>query len=1420
MLIIPLLSKGRVSLALFLLFILSTGFSSVSRAQEVPGGKGDHVFSQTLKELMTSTEPSALAPTKLVTEGRLDASANIMRAMYRIDSRLSAGFSGTAAQIAGAFLQENHAQFGLDQALNDLEIISTVSTAFTDHTTYQQVYEGIPVYGRFVKVNMNKQGEVTMVLNGYSPGLRLPLANDLSPSISETDAVERARQYLDLGIEDAGDFQLMVYPSSTPRLVWRLVAWTTSPALELEFLIDARDGSFVGVYPLSTHAHEVEIDESAVYEDGVRRVSPASGLSLHGHDHSAHGHDHSFHAHIRQSVGTGLVFDPDPLTSSGNSYGAPFVDNDDTDILEVNQERKLVELLDISQGGDGLYRLEGPHVRIVGESSTGAPIYTPPSENSPDGFRYSRGNSFFESVNAYYHIDRSQRYLQTLDIGRDIQNVPVRVNPHGMGQLDNSSYFSLQNYIAFGLGGVDDGEDALVILHEYGHALLHGSAPGLLSDSEGQALHEGWADYWAGSYARSLVDENQSPRQDWISLFKWDSGDGAIWSGRELTFAGKYPDDVFCDNESFLCDIYTDGLFWASTLMEIYDALGRYETDRLSLASHIYLSAPVSFQDAAQAIVQADADINDGQNIDFLISLFDSRGLISASTFGPVVVHDPLVTTEQLGGTVPVVVEATGISSPITEVFAVYTHPGGITDTLALEAMGTNTYSAQLPLPETPGEVSYYIGVSDELGLFVRDPAGFTSSLHRFQVGPDDDPPVITHNQVDSISLIAWPAQVIASVTDNLGVEDVTVEYFIDNPFGVRIAEGAFSLESSGGDNFSGIFPTPVEELLPGSTVFYRIVSTDASQASNEAFVPETGYLGFNIVIANGLFRSYDFESQLPDFSSTGTWAQGRPEFGVRVAHSGDLVWATTPAGAYPDVAQQSELELPAMNLAGIEQAYLVFWHWYDTEHAGDAVPGGDESAVLWDAGNVKISEDDGVSWAVVSPQGGYNGQIASGRGNPLEGEPGFGGFSFGWRQAIVPIPTGGMVNVRFDFGSDSGTEGDQASHAGWYIDDVQILTELQPDTDAPRVTSTNIGSGTISRGPGESLPHPTIVLLDDTGIESVFVDYTWNRFENENEQSSFRLAMDSTRLDVFSGEFPVSGASTQIGDIITYSYRVSDFDGNTVVYPENPSDAFVVEYRLIEEKSLLADAVPSGLWEAGADTLVLQRRDTHNPVSSLVFGPIELPSNADQIALSLQSTYEIIGSHGGNIKIALDEASEWQVIEPEEGYNGVLRDDDTVPSSMRAQPVFRGIRRNVVQSTFMLEEFAGNTVWIRADFAAGSELSSSENWKIEDIQIRYSTLRPENGGFSVPRDFTLYANFPDPFSSTTTLSYTIESPSPVRLEVYDVLGRHIETLVQGDQDAGTYSLVYDATQLSSGLYFLRLETNQGQKIEKMLVSK
>ena len=701
------LLKGVLLATLALLYAPDLMQLDVLGQVRTKGGQQEHKR-ELIQNLLATQHVANTFKTQHVEGGRIDTEYNIMRSMYRINTSNSGITPSAPLLSAEAFLSEYANTLGIDSDLAELKVVSNRSTTYSHHITFQQFYKDLPVYQRFLKVNLNKAGEVTMVTNGYAPGLGDEPVFDTVPSVTAEAALQRVDLALEQNVAQNLPAELVVLPSVPARLVWKLVVWTNDPALELELLVDAKNGEIVHARHTSTHAHSMDFDV------GVEETEPVL--------ESIMSDQHEGVLSVGKATGTGLVFDTDPLTTAGRFYGAPFVDNNDNDIAEVNQERILVDLLDISQGSDGLYRLIGPHVQIVGETSSGVQNYTPPAENDASGFQYTRSNDFFEAVNVYYHIDKSQRYLQSLDIGRDIQNVSIEINPHGLGSEDNSRYYSIRNFIAFGEGGVDDAEDAHVIWHEYGHALLQGSAPNLLSSSEGEALHEGWSDYWAASYARRIAESSGGMRDDWPRLFKWDSGDGAIWSGREVVFSGKYPEDVFCDDGGFLCDIYSDGIFWATTLMEIYDEFGAEVTDRLALASHIYLSHPVTLRDAAEAMLQADLDLHNGSHYNTLVQLFINRGLVTSASQGPVVLHTPLTIVEQLGGEVPISVEALPVSSPVEQVFVVYTHPGEAADTLFLQASGDDIYSGMLPLPSTPGEVSYYIGATDQFGLSVKLP--------------------------------------------------------------------------------------------------------------------------------------------------------------------------------------------------------------------------------------------------------------------------------------------------------------------------------------------------------------------------------------------------------------------------------------------------------------------------------------------------------------------------------------------------------------------------------------------------------------------------------------------------------------------------------------------------------------------------
>ena len=168
-----------------------------------------------------------------------------------------------------------------------------------------------------------------------------------------------------------------------------------------------------------------------------------------------------------------------------------------------------------------------------------------------------------------------------------------------------------------------------------------------------------------------------------------------------------------------------------------------------------------------------------------------------------------------------------------------------------------------------------------------------------------------------------------------------------------------------------------------------------------------------------------DFETTNGGYTGSGTptvvWEWGTPtqSTGPSSAHSGVKVWGTDLDANYP-ASCNNKLDTPLILIPPF--AELTFWHWYDTE-------------VSYDGGNIKISNDGGSTWTVLTPAEGYTGTANS--ANPLYPEPIWTGHvqKF-WEKETVDLSaySGQNVMIRFHFGSDTSVQ-----YPGWFIDDVGI---------------------------------------------------------------------------------------------------------------------------------------------------------------------------------------------------------------------------------------------------------------------------------------------------------------------------------------------------------------------------------------------
>jgi len=103
------------------------------------------------------------------------------------------------------------------------------------------------------------------------------------------------------------------------------------------------------------------------------------------------------------------------------------------------------------------------------------------------------------------------------------------------------------------------------------------------------------------------------------------------------------------------------------------------------------------------------------------------------------------------------------------------------------------------------------------------------------------------------------------------------------------------------------------------------------------------------------------------------------------------------------------------------------------------------------------------------------------------------------------------------------------------------------------------------------------------------------------------------------------------------------------------------------------------------------------------------------------------------------------------------------------------------------------------------------------------SGLLPREGDaeeFDLPNDYALSGNYPNPFNARTVIDYQLPVSGQVKLEIYNVLGQKVTVLVDSKQQAGYRSVVWDASEVSSGLYFYKLAAGDYTETKRMMLVK
>jgi hypothetical protein len=145
-----------------------------------------------------------------------------------------------------------------------------------------------------------------------------------------------------------------------------------------------------------------------------------------------------------------------------------------------------------------------------------------------------------------------------------------------------------------------------------------------------------------------------------------------------------------------------------------------------------------------------------------------------------------------------------------------------------------------------------------------------------------------------------------------------------------------------------------------------------------------------------------------------------------------------------------------------------------------------------------------------------------------------------------------------------------------------------------------------------------------------------------------------------------------------------------------------------------------------------------------------------------------------------------------------------------------------------------------RSVFSSGGGITSSGNNNLSGTIGQIFTGSTSNSNFSIqsgfwfanqtpvgvedeeliPTVYELYQNFPNPFNPSTKIKYSIPEASHVLIEIFNLLGEKIASLVNTEQKAGFYTVDFNASFLSSGFYIYRIQANNFVKVKKMVLLK
>ncbi|MBI3951329.1 MAG: M36 family metallopeptidase, partial [Acidobacteria bacterium] len=604
---------------------------------------------------------------------------------------------GDPEAAARDFLTKEAALFKI-RSTADLQLLKLSESIGGYHVFFQQTYHGLPVHDALMGVpgmmgvHIDRAGRIHALVSSYQPDVSL---STLRPNISSEDIYERM-------LAELGARGTPVVLLGEPRRA--LVVSMTHDGAHLAWQITVPARAPLGAWQAFWDAQTGE------------RISPLQ--------------DRNYYVN-----GTGRVFDPNAVVATANNG---LTDQNDSAGAVPSNAYSTVTLLDL----DGSGFLNGPFV------NTG-PTSGRVNRSSHNFTDLDRSEAGFEEVETYWSIDDAQRYIQSFSIF-NAAHYSIGCNVNGIAD-DNSFYSGFGNgrgQITLGRGGVDDAEDAEIIWHEYGHAMLDNQVINMNQNFDG--MGEGWGDYWAATNAVRHPSTNHAMYDPAVG--EWDAtsyNPGNPPFLRRVDTTAHYPEDRSGDP-------HVTGMIWSGACWDIQNSITRLTADHIFLEGNFLMPFSPTLPQAAQAMLQADQNINGGANNVAMTAVYNARGLINPQAPSITVTSPNGGEWWQIGTTQTIIWNSTGISGNVRIRLS---RNGGISFSAIFSSV-PNTGSKQWTVtgPATTQARIQVVNLSDNS---IRDTSDANFTISNNPPPPSNSVTVTSPNggenwQIGSSQIISW----------------------------------------------------------------------------------------------------------------------------------------------------------------------------------------------------------------------------------------------------------------------------------------------------------------------------------------------------------------------------------------------------------------------------------------------------------------------------------------------------------------------------------------------------------------------------------------------------------------------------------------------------------------------------------------